>query len=266
MFTSSLITFRETIEAILVISIVFAILSKQSANWKLKKFVWFGTFVGVLLSVITAYFLQFFFGGFSGKTEQVFEGTLMFVTTLFLTWMIIWVHKQKNLSEKIKQKLAPHIEKGYGLGIASMVAISVLREGVETVLYLRAVGMTGSTNQLIGAVLGLILALILGCLLFARAVKINLSAFFTASSIFLLLFAAGLISHGVHEFQEVGLLPVFFFDPVLNISFILSNDSIFGSFLRTIFGYTAKPTLLEIFFYSFYILIALRLQKTVISK
>lgn len=260
MFASGLITFRETLEAVIVVGIVLTFLTKTNQH-NFKKYVFRGVFVGILISVILGFFLNLFFGGLFGKTEEIFEGVLMFVTAGFLTWMILWVHRQKDVARKIKEKVAIHAEKGYGLGIFILVSTSVLREGVETVLYLKASSLIGATNQLFGAILGIIIALGLGYGLFKWVVGINLSRVFTVTSIFLLLFAAGLVGHGVHEFQEAKLLPIFSFDPLFNISNILDHKGTLGSLLRVLFGYTSKPTMLELLFYGFYIVFVFWLKR-----
>lgn len=261
MFAAGLITFRETLEVVLVVGIVLTLLSKTKQT-KFAKFVWRGVFAGIVISLSLAFLLQQFFGGLSGKKEELFEGILMFVTAAFLTWMILWVHRQKEVARRIRERVSRHIQEGYGIGIFVLAATSVFREGTETVLYLKASSVAGATNQLSGAVVGIILALTLGYLLFRFAMRVNLNVLFNVTSIFLLLFAAGLVSHGVHEFQEAGLLPIFSFDPILNLSHILDHKSIVGSFLSTLFGYTSKPTILEIASYGSYIAFIFWLERT----
>lgn len=260
MFSSLLITFRETLEAALVVGIVLTFLTKTNQHI-FKKYVWQGVGVGIGVSIILAFALEAFFGGFEGRTEEIFEGVLMFVTVGFLTWMIMWVHKQKDVARKLKEKVSLHAKEGYGWGIFILVSTAVFREGVETVLYLKASSIAGASNQMTGAVIGILTALLLGYALFRWALKINISRVFNVTSIFLILFAAGLLAHGIHEFQEAGLLPVYSFDPVFNISHILNHSSTFGSFLRVLFGYTSKPTLLELISYTTYIAFILWLQK-----
>jgi high-affinity iron transporter len=260
MFSSILITFRETLEAALVIGIVLTFLTRTNQNI-FKKFVWRGVGVGVGISIVLAFLLEAFFGGFEGRTEEIFEGILMFVTVGFLTWMIMWVHKQKDVAKRLKEKVALHAKEGYGLGVFILTVTAVSREGVETVLYLKASSVAGASNQLAGAVIGVLAALALGYALFRLAIKVNLSLVFNVISVFLLLFAAGLLAHGVHEFQEAGLLPIFSFDPVFNISHVLDHSSIFGSFLRVVFGYTSRPTFLELISYSAYFVFIFWFQK-----
>lgn len=244
-FTALLIPFRETLEVALVVGVVLTFLTRTDRQFY-KKYVWRGVAAGILLSVILAVFLEYSFGGFEGATEQIFEGVLMLVTAVFITWMILWVHRQKDVAQRIKEKIAAHVEKGYSLGIFVLVATSVFREGTETLLYLKASSFIGQSNQITAAVFGIFAAVILGYALFRYALRVNLSLVFTATSVFLIMFAAGLVSHGVHEFQELGLLPVYSFDPVFNIAHILDHEGVIGSFLRTLFGYTSVPTLLEL--------------------
>lgn len=264
MFPAALIIFRETIEIVLVIGIIFSYLTKSGQNFY-KKYIWYGTAFGIILSTILSFIIKFTMGNLHGFTGQLFEGLTMFVTAGFITWMIMWVHKQKDVSKKIKHELTQHIESGYKWGIVTLAALSVLREGSEAVLYLNANSITGGTDQLTGVIIGIAAAVFLGFIIFRLSLRINLTLIFRTTSIFLILFAAGLITNGIHEFQEIRLLPVFSFDPVLNISHIIDQNSIPGSFLETLFGYTSKPTILELISYSAYIIFILMLQKTTSS-
>lgn len=265
MFSSGLITFRETLEAALVVGVILSYLSRLNQH-SFKKFVWFGVLSGIGISLILAVLLELFLGGLKGKTEELFEGILMLVTAGFLTWMILWIHRQKDIIKNMKQKVVQHVEKGYGLGIFFLIATSVFREGTETVLYIKAMSLTGVNNQFLGAVIGIIAALGIGYGIFILAMKVNLEKVFNVTGIFLLLFAAGLVAHGVHEFQEVGFLPVFSFDPIFNISSFLDHKSTIGSILRTLFGYTSKPTLFELFSYGIYIFLITRIEKIADKK
>ncbi|MBI4084815.1 MAG: FTR1 family protein [Candidatus Levybacteria bacterium] len=252
MFATGLITFRETLEVALVVGILLTFFTKTRQT-QFNKYVWYGVTGGVGLSILLAFVLYITFGGFEGKTEEIFEGILMFATAGFLTWMILWVHRQKGIATKLQKKAQYHIQKGYPLGIVFLTITSVIREGVETVFYLRAISVLAGGSQLAGALLGMGFAIGLGYAIFRYSLKINLAKLLQISGAILLLFAAGLVAHGVHEFQEAGVLPIFSFDPLLNISHILDNGSFLGSILRTLFGYTAKPTILELLSYGSYV-------------
>ncbi|OGH23861.1 MAG: hypothetical protein A2698_01220 [Candidatus Levybacteria bacterium RIFCSPHIGHO2_01_FULL_42_15] len=260
MFGAGLITFRETLEAALVVGVLVSLLTKTNQS-VYKKFVWWGIGIGIGSALLLAVLLELFFGGLVGSTKQMFEGVLMFATASFLTWMILWIHRQKDMVARIKTKVVKHANEGYGLGIFFLTSSAILREGTETVLYLKATSLAGSENQMVGALVGIVAALITGYAIFVWAMKIKIQLVFQVTSIFLLLFAAGMVSHGVHEFQEVGLLPVFSFDPLINISSVLDHKSSLGSILRTLFGYTSRPTALELSAYTFYILFIFWLER-----
>lgn len=260
MFAAGLITFRETLEVVLVLGILLAFLTKTK-QLSLRRYIWYGLGIGIGLSILLAFALNVVFGGFEGRTEEIFEGILMFVTAGFLTWMILWVHRQKGIARELESKAQKHIEKGYPIGLTILTITSVIREGVETVFYLRAVSAVSGGNQLPGAIFGIAAAAILGYVMFYYSLRINVQRLFKISGAILLLFAAGLIAHGVHEFQGAGLLPLFSFDPLINISNILDHRSTFGSLLRTLFGYTAKPSFLELISYGSYIFLIFILEQ-----
>lgn len=260
MFSAGIISFRESLEAVLVVGIILSFLQK-TGRIQFSRYVWRGVIGGLLCAVAIGLLVKLFFGGLQGEQEEIFEGILMFITAGFLTWMILWVHRQKEIVKNIKTKVALHADKGYGLGISFLVASSIFREGTETVLYLQASTAMGATNQLIGVLFGIFIAVVIGYAMFSWAMKIKLTTIFNITSVFLLLFAAGLVSHGIHEFQEASILPIFSFDPIFNISNILDHKSMMGSFLRTLFGYTSKPTVLEIVSYTTYLVFIYYLKR-----
>jgi high-affinity iron transporter len=131
----------------------------------------------------------------------------------------------------------------------------VVREGIETVLFLTAAAFAATPTQtLIGSGLGLALAVLLGWLMFAAGKRLNLRVFFRVTGILLILFAAGLFARSVHEFQEAALLPTLV-EHVWDINPILDESSLIGAFLKAIFGYNGSPSLLEALVYCAYFVI-----------
>lgn len=104
---------------------------------------------------------------------------------------------------------------------------------------------TTSTQTLFGGALGLIVAVILGWLIFAAGKRLDVRAFFRVTSVFLILFAAGLFAHGIHELQEAALLPTFV-EHVWDTNPILDENGTVGAFLKALFGYNGNPSLLEV--------------------
>src|SRR3989338_3311041 len=265
--SSFLITSRETLEAALVIGIVLAYLNKTN-NKQYRKTVYYGIFFGIILSVLSAIIFNIFAGGFEGRAEELFEGfTMLFAATL-LTTMILWMMKQRNIAGKIESKVASHIEKAafnqtYAYGLFALIVVAVLREGVETVIFFSALNYASGVS-FIGATLGVITAIGIGYLFFASTRKINLKKFFSISSIFLILIAAGLVAHGIHELEEAKLLnPIIEHVWDINPAAPLAAQGVYplmhekgdiGSFFVGLFGYNGNPSLLEVLFYVSYLI------------
>jgi high-affinity iron transporter len=139
-----------------------------------------------------------------------------------------------------------------GLGLATLAFIVVLREGIETALFLfttvkATTGGTGGTwGQVTGALLGLGTAVVLGYLLYRGGIRLNLRTFFKVTGALILVVAAGLFAFSLHELQEAGFLP-FLEQTAFDISPTLSDEAGVGGVLRALIGYQANPTLLELF-------------------
>jgi len=254
-FSSFLITSRETLEAALVVGVVMAYLTRTN-NHQYKKTVYYGILAGIVLSILSAFIFTFFAGGFEGRAEEIFEGFTMIFASVLLTTMILWMMKQRNIAQQIEGKVASHIAKAsysntYALGLFVLILVAVLREGVETVIFFGALSYTSGIS-FIGATLGIITAIAIGYMFFVGSRKINLKKFFTISSILLILIAAGLVAHGVHELQEAALIPMGV-EHVWDMNSILDENGIFGSFLKGLFGYNGNPSLIELLAYAVYL-------------
>ncbi|MGC8828030.1 MAG: FTR1 family iron permease, partial [Anaerolineae bacterium] len=140
-------------------------------------------------------------------------------------------------------------------GLFALAFIAVVREGIETVLFLTAAAFQANSQQVIaGGLFGLGIAIGIGWLLFAAGRRINIRIFFRATGILLLLVAAGLLAHGVHELQETSLLPTFI-EHLWDINPVLDENGPLGSFLKALFGYNGNPSLLEVIVYTAYLLV-----------
>lgn len=253
MLASAIITFREVFEAALVVIIVLAYL-KRTDQLSYVKVVWAGAGTGVAASVLLAVLFESFFGGLSGATEKIFEGAMMLTAVLFITWMVVWMFSSRNVSTEIINKATSAATSGSSIGLLLLISMAVLREGVETALFLNAANSAGGAS-LSGAFLGMLLALMLSYGVFKGSRRISIKAFFTATTAMLVLFAAGLTSHALLEFQQAGLIsPVI--DHIYDISWLIDKSSTVGSLLNTLFGYTGRPSLVEMGGYLSYLLIA----------
>ena len=266
MLESFLVTSRETLEASLVVGIVLAYLNKTH-NQNYKKTVYYGIIFGVIASLLAAFTFTFVAGDFEGTAEQIFEGMTMLIGAFLLTTMILWMMQQRHISREIEGKVEKHLMNVQPLfshiGIFMLIFVAIIREGIETVIFLNALNYASGIN-FIGGTLGIIAAVAVGYLFFVITRKINLKKLFNISSILLILFAAGLVAHGVHELQEARILP--FATPLFDISNVLSDTSLFGSFLKGMFGYNPAPSLIELAAYATYLIGIIYVYKRIESS
>jgi high-affinity iron transporter len=248
---------REGLEASLIVGIVLGYLSKTE-NQRFFRFIWLGTAAAVAASVATGAALFFTIGELEGRSEQIFEGLAMLSAVAVLTWMIFWMRKQAaNIKRELEAKLASAIAAGSAMGLAAVVFFAVLREGWETALFLFAIGESSTPLATgIGAVVGLTISISLGVAIYMGSRRLNLRQFFTATGILLIVFAAGLLAHATHEFQEAGLLPQTI-EHLWNTNAFVSENSHFGKFLTALFGYNGDPSALEVGVWAAYLTMTL---------
>ncbi len=253
-----LIALREGVEMSLIVGIVLAYLG-QTGNLRSARWVWAGVVAAVAVSLGFLGILNALEAEFEGTTEALFEGSAMLLASVFLTWMIFWMLRN---SRHVGTELRRGIDEALAAGAASwglflLVFFAVVREGVELALLLFAAPGEG---KLAGTVAGLAGAVAIGVVIYAFGRRIDLRTFFRVTGVLLVLFAAGLVTHGVHEFVEAGFVaggPELF-----DLSAYLPDDAGIGGLLRTLFGYSADPTLLEGVAYVGYYLVALVLWRT----
>jgi high-affinity iron transporter len=270
MIPSFIITFRETLEAALVVGIVLSYLYRVKQT-KYNNVVYAGVISGIVASIIGAILFTILAGGFTGRTEEIFEGFTMLIGALLLTTMILWMMKQKHIARELENKVATELTKAYTFGLFSLVFIAILREGIETVIFLRAASFVSTSNNMIGALAGIIVAILLGYTMFLGSMKINIKKFFDITSILLILFAAGLVAHGVHELQEAQIIPtmvehVWDINPPVNPDGdypVLHEKGHIGSILKSLFGYNGNPSLIEVFSYFTYLVLVFVLWQNI---
>ena len=171
-----------------------------------------------------------------------------------LTWMIFWMHNSAdNLKTEI-EKQTKEAALGKGKKALFILAfLAVFREGIELALFLLAVQQTASPVQtLVGAVLGLAGAAVLGLFLFNSTRKLDIRSFFKVTNILLIIFAAGLVGYGVHELNEAGIIPSVI-EHVWDINPILSDKGQIGLLLKALVGYNGNPSLTEVIAYLAYL-------------
>jgi high-affinity iron transporter len=245
MLASLILSLREGLEAALVISIVVAALRKTNQS-RLVPVVLRGILAAITLNLIAALILTWLGAEFEGRGEQIFEGSAMLAAALMLTWMIVWMRRQSGQLQK-NLETGIHLAAGQGnrSGLFWLAFLAVGREGLELVLFLAAAQMTSNALQTtLGAILGLAIAIVLGWGLFASSKRLNLRQFFNVTNLLLIFFAAGLVAHGIAEFNEAGIIPAVI-EHIWNLNPILNESHTIGQLLTALFGYDANPSLTE---------------------
>ncbi len=266
MLSSLLITLREGLEAALIIGIILAYLARTDNRQGFKS-VWIGASLAILVSLIAGAVIYLLAGEFSGQAEEVFEGLAMFVAVGVLTWMIFWMRKQAvNIKAHLHAQIQSVLTSGSSLGLVILAFVVVVREGIETVLFLFAATRVAESPALFtaGGFLGLAIAIVIGYSIYKGTSRLNLTTFFNVTSLVLILFAAGLLAHGIHEFHEAGIIPPAV-EHVWDINHILPEKSTFGRFLTAIVGYNGNPSLVEVVTYFTYLALTLGLYFRPIS-
>jgi high-affinity iron transporter len=252
MLPSYLLSLREGIEAALIVGIVLSAL-RQMRRTDLSMAVWGGVISAGAISVLVAVILTVFGLSLEGPAEPIFEGVTVFLAAAVLTWMIFWMSSH---SRHIKGELEAGVRRAAfetgKRGLFLLAFFAVVREGIELALFLTAAVFASSELQtIVGSLLGLFTAVLLGWSMFATAVRLDLRRFFKVTGILLILFSAGLVATGVHEFNEIGLIPEIV-GHVWDMTPVLSETSLLGQVLKTLFGYNASPSLSSVISYIFY--------------
>ncbi|MFC4020444.1 iron uptake transporter permease EfeU [Micromonospora sp. GCM10011542] len=247
MFATYLIGLREGLEATLVVSILVAFLVKSQRRDRLPQ-VWAGVGLAVALSVLFGWLIEYTSTTLLARSEdrELFEAITSVAAVVFVTWMIFWMRRAaRTIAGELRGKLTEALAVG-SLAVAGMAFLAVIREGLETALifYSAAQGAAGDSGPLLALIGGIVTAVVIGVLLYASALRINLGKFFTWTGALLILVAAGILKYGVHDFQEAGVLPGLN-DLAFDITTVLDPSTWYAALLAGMFNITPAPTVLE---------------------
>jgi len=251
-----LITLREGLEAGLILAIILAYLRSTNQRTHFRT-VLVAAVAAVAVSLVIGATIFAVAGEFEGRWAEAFEGAAMLVAAGVLSWMMVWMKRQ---SAGIKRSLERDMAQAIGMGSVFALALipfsAVLREGLETAVFLFAATRTSTPlESTVGATAGIVVAIGLTWGIYSGGYRVNLRVFFNVTGVFLIVFAAGLLAHGIHELQEAAVLPVFV-EHVWNINHILDDGSGVGLWLKALLGYNGNPSLLEVIAYPTYLALA----------
>lgn len=251
MLVPFLVMLREGIEAALIVGIVAGYLFHAERK-DLMPWVWIGVLLASALSLFAGAGIQLAAAEFPQKQQEAFEGIVGLVAVAMLTSMVFWMRKaarsiKGELHASLDRALAR--ESGPGWALIGMVFLAVAREGLEAVFFLLAIfQQSEGSSAPLGALAGLIVAVVLGIAIYKGGVRLDLRRFFRFTGIFILIVAAGLLAGVLRKFHEAGLwngLQGVVFDS----SAILPEDSPLGTVLSGMFGYQSVPVVGEVVAY-----------------
>jgi high-affinity iron transporter len=248
------ILLREGLEAALIVGIICAYLVKLGRQDALRG-VWVGVGAAVTLSIAVGVLVVATVGRLPLVVQASLEGLAAVLAVVVLTWMLFWMRRQgRAMKGELEHGVDIALAAGSVTALAGLAFVSVAREGLETVLFLFAIGTSSgpALQTLVAAVAGLAAAIAIGWAIFAAGLRIDLRRFFNVTGIVLIFVSAGLVAFAVHEFGEAGLITNT--GTAFDLGAILPESSPAGAILAGLFGYRSTPTPLEAVAYLAYLI------------
>jgi len=257
MLSTFVIALREGLEAALIVGILVAYIVRTNRRHLMKP-LWSGVAAAIAASLGLGAILSFTSAELTSRGEELFAGVTSFIAVALVTWMVFWMKRTaRTLRDELHGKVDSAIMGG-PISLALVAFFAVAREGLETALFIytnfKTVGAASSAT--VGLILGLAVAVALGYLIYNRSVKINLSKFFTVTGVALVIVAAGVLSYGIHEVQELGWLPgadTFIWD----VTPWIAKESILGSILGGTIGFDTTTSVVQFIAWSAYLIAVL---------
>ncbi|MFC8074972.1 iron uptake transporter permease EfeU [Streptomyces sp. NPDC057307] len=254
MFGNYLIGLREGLEASLVVCILVAYLVKTDRRDALRP-VWLGIGIACAISLAFGAALEFGSQELTFEAQELLGGSLSIIAVGLVTWMIFWMRRTaRHLRSELHGKLDTALQMGTGALVATAL-LAVGREGLETALFVWAsvrAGGEGRSGPLVGVLLGIATALVLGWLFYRGALKINLAKFFTWTGSMLVIVAAGVLAYGVHDLQEARFLGGLQ-NKAFDITSTVPPDSWYGTLLKGVFNFQPDPTVVQVTVWALYL-------------
>ena len=266
MIGTFIISWRESIEAALLVGILMVYL-KKIRQQKHFVYIYLGVFLGIAFSILFGYLSNRVSFLFEGIREDLFAAVILLLAVIMLTYMVIWMSDQaKHIKGHYHQKIDAAFEQNKLLTLSFLAFTGVFREGIETVLFLWGIliqnqGAASFSLALASGLAGLFLAIVMAWLFFKGFGFLDLRQFFNITGLILLFMSAGMLVAAVGKLESAGLIsPIQ--NHVWNSTWLIDEQSLFGHILSGFLGYRAKPSLMEILAYILYfVAISLWLRK-----
>lgn len=278
MFATFLIGLREGLEAALVVGILVAYLRKVGRADVLPR-MWAGIGLAVVLALGIGAVLTFGAYALTSQAQEILGGTFSLLAVGMVTWMIFWMQKAgRSMKATLQGGIDRALENGTAWALVVVGFVSVAREGIETTLLLWSMSQTFGSDPsvLLGAALGLVVAVIAGWLLARGALRLDLGRFFTWTGGFLVIVAAGVLAYAIMDLQEAGVLPGPFsaaapvdavtgvvltgwagfpFGWAFDVSTVIAPAGVWAVLLQAIVGFMPHMTWLQVCAWAVYVVI-----------
>ncbi|VAX16190.1 Ferrous iron transport permease EfeU [hydrothermal vent metagenome] len=251
---SLLITFREGLEAFLVVGIILSYLARVDMK-KYSKWVFLGAGLGLAFAFALALLFQLVYTGYKSAIGELYlKVSIMGFAALVLSYMVVWMSKNsRHIKGNIEKKLDQAISVGGIFSLVLMAFLAILREGFETVLFLGALyGDQMGGEVLTGGIIGLVIAFAVTLTVFRGLKSVPLKFFFKVTGGLIILIAGGLIVNMIGVMQDINILPVIG-GHLYDIGWIMEDSSAVGIFFKALFGYTHSPSLMQAVSYCGYL-------------
>lgn len=257
------IVWRESVEALLVISILHTWLKRNEGNGAGLGALWAGVAAGVGLAGALGWAMMAAQSELAGEALEWFQIAILFIAGGLIAQMVLWMQKHgRGMKQGLERELAHAAQHSGKLGIATVAALALAREGAETVIFLYGLGMEGSgaAGVATGAALGFGLAVLTAWALNRGLRHLNYRQFFRVSGFLLLLFAVSLLVSGTERMIGIGALPALV-DPVWDTSRLIDDNSTVGALFSAFSGYRARPSLMLLAVYASYWIAVVLMQR-----
>lgn len=253
MIPTFVIGLREGVEAALIVGIIAAFLRRQDQRETLR-WVWVGVGIAVALCLAVGVALQILDRQLPEEQQEELETIVALAAVGIVTFMIFWMRSHAaGLKGELEERASDALLTGSAMGLVLMAFFAVLREGFETAVFLLA-AFQQSDNALLagfGALLGILVAVLIGVGIYRGGVRLNLARFFRLTAAVLVLVAAGLLAKAVHSGSELGWVSVLQ-GQAFDLSWLVVDGTVTASLLTGMLGFQAHPTQAEVFVYLAY--------------
>jgi len=257
MLSTFIIALREGLEAALIVGILVAYIVRTDRRHFLKP-LWTGVGAALAATFALGAFLSYTSAELTARGEELFAGITSFIAVGLVTWMVFWM---KRTARTLRNELHGKVDNaltGGPISLALVAFFAVAREGLETALFVYTNFQTvgAASTATVGLVLGLTSAVVLGYLIYNRSVKLDLSKFFTVTGVALIIVAAGVLSYGIHEFQELGWIPGVD-DFLWDVTPWIAKESILASLLSGTVGFDTTTSFIQFIAWAAYLVAVL---------